>query len=97
VTTSLQRLLGGLANCAGRRCRSQPALKLKFRGCTKAIVGGKGKPREATFYLRGKRIRRDVHPPIEARLPRSAGARLTAVATSLDGRTVSLQRRLPSC
>ena len=97
VTASLQRLLGGLADCAGRRCRSKPALKLRFRGCTKATVGGKGKAQEGTFYLRGRRIHRDVRRPIEARLPRSAGARLTVVATSLDGRTVSLQRRVPSC
>jgi N-acetylglucosamine-6-sulfatase len=93
VKASLQRLLGGLARCAGRSCRSRPALKVRLRGCSAARLVGKGRAQEATFYLRGKKIGRDSKPPIRTRLPRaSAGARLEALAMSLDGRRVSLTR-----
>jgi N-acetylglucosamine-6-sulfatase len=98
VKASLQRLLGGLANCAGRTCRSRPALKLKVRNCSSAVVVGKGRAQEATFYLRGKKIGRDGKPPIRNRLPRFAsGAKLEAVTSSLDGRTVSLTGKLRGC
>ena len=95
VKGSLQRLLSSEAGCAGPGCRARPALKLKLRDCTSARVGGKGTPQEATFYLRGKKIRRDDKPPIRTQLPNpSSGARLQAVATSLDGRIVTLKRKL---
>ncbi len=98
VKASLQRLLGGLASCAGGRCRARPALKLKAKGCSTATVAGKGDPQEATFYLRGKRIGSDSKPPISVPLRHGAnGAKLEAVATSLDGRRVSLSRRLGGC
>jgi hypothetical protein len=97
VTASLQRLLSGLAGCAGRSCRQRPALKLRFKSCD-AVVAGKGDAQEATFYLRGKKIGTDSKPPIRRPLPRGAtGAKLEAIATSLDGRTVSLTRRVRGC
>src|SRR4051812_45822814 len=86
VKSSLQSLLGGLASCAGRTCRSRPALKLKVRNCSSAVVVGTGKAQEATFYLRGKKIGGDGKPPVRRRLPGFAsGAKLEAVASSLDG------------
>jgi N-acetylglucosamine-6-sulfatase len=98
VRSSLQRLLGGLVNCAGKACRSKPALKLRVRRCSTAAVAGKGKPQETTFYLRGKKVRTDAKPPIRVHLPSpSNGQRLEAVASSLDGRTVSLTRKLRGC
>ncbi|HEY3191290.1 MAG TPA: sulfatase [Solirubrobacterales bacterium] len=98
VKSSLQQLLGGLAGCAGRSCRARPAMKIKLRDCSSAVVAGKGKPQEATFYLRGKRIGRDGIPPIRTRLPgASGGAKLEAVVTSLDGRTVTVTRKLRGC
>ena len=98
VKGSLQRLLAGLANCAGRGCRSRPAVRLRVRNCATALLAGKGQPQDATFYLRGKRIRRDAKPPLRAHLPNaSSGARLVAVATSLDGRTVGLKTKLRGC
>ena len=91
---ALQRLLAGTADCAGRGCRQRPALKLRFRGCT-AQVAGKGRAQEATFYLRGKKVGTDSKPPIRKHLPRGAsGATVEAIASSLDGRRVSLTRRL---
>jgi N-acetylglucosamine-6-sulfatase len=98
VKTSLQRLLGGLANCAGRTCRARPAVKLKAKRCSVALVAGKGQPQEATFYLRGKKIGRDTKPPLRTHLHNVAsGESLQAVASSLDGRTVSLKRKLRGC
>jgi N-acetylglucosamine-6-sulfatase len=98
VKSSLQALLSGLARCAGKSCRARPALKLKPRNCSTAQVAGRGQPREATFYLRGKKIGRDVKPPIRIGLPRAfSGEKLEAVASSLDGRTVSLTRKLRGC
>ncbi len=95
VKASLQRLLGGLANCAGRTCRARPAVKLKAKSCSVALVAGKGEPQEATFYLRGKKIGRDAKPPLRTHLHNVAsGESLEAVASSLDGRTVSLKRKL---
>ena len=53
-------------NCAGKTCRARPAVKLKAADCSSAKVAGKGKPQEATFYLRGKKVGRDAKPPIRA-------------------------------
>jgi N-acetylglucosamine-6-sulfatase len=98
VKSSLQALLGGMRDCAGRRCRARPSMKLRLRDCSAAKVAGRGKPQEATFYLRGKKIGRDAKPPIRTRLPNGAsGARLEAVVSSLDGRTVGLTRKLRRC
>jgi N-acetylglucosamine-6-sulfatase len=92
--SALQRLLSTEANCAGQSCRVRPAVKLKAR-CSTAKVAGKGKPQEAIFYLRGKKLRRDAKPPIRTGLPNaSSGNKLEAVVTSLDGRTVALRRTL---
>ena len=73
-------------------------MKLKLRDCSKALVAGKGQPQEATFYLRRKKIARDVKPPLRQKLPNaSAGERVEAVALSLDGRKISLKRKLRDC
>jgi arylsulfatase A-like enzyme len=94
VQNALQRLLSSEAVCAGKRCRARPKVKLKAR-CTSAKVAGKGKPQEATFYLRGKKVKRDRKAPIRARLPHpSSGQKLEAVVSSLDGRIVTLKRTL---
>ena len=95
VSAALARLLGGLAKCAGETCRERPDLSLQVESCTTAQVTGTGNPQEATFYLGGRRIGLVDQPPIRIRLPTgSSGAQLEAVATSLDGRTVSLKRKL---
>jgi len=94
VQNALQRLLSSEARCAGRTCRAGPAVKLKAR-CTSAKVAGKGKPQEATFYLRGKKVKRDAKPPIQVGLPHPAsGNSLETVVSSLDGRIVTLRRTL---
>jgi N-acetylglucosamine-6-sulfatase len=98
VKGALARLLAQLQSCAGAGCRSKPAMKLKARKCSRASVGGKGEPQEATFYLRGKKVRRDARPPLQAKLPNAdSGDRVEAIALSLDGRKVSLKRKLRRC
>jgi hypothetical protein len=95
VRTSLQRLLGKLASCVGRACRGRPDLRLEVPSCSTAVVSGPDTPRDATFYLGGRRLGRDEVPPIRIGVPPgSRGKELQAVATSLDGRIVSLQQRL---
>ena len=75
-----------------------PALKLKTRNCSTALVVGKAEPQEATFYLRGKKVGSDAKPPIQIGLNKaSSGEKLEAVASSLDGRKVSLKRKLRGC
>jgi hypothetical protein len=70
-------------------------VKLKARRCSSAKVAGKGKPQEATFYLRRKKIRHDGKAPIQVKLPNaSTGNVLEAQVTSLDGRIVTLTRTL---
>ena len=94
----LAGLLGQLEGCAGRGCRTKPAVKLKLRDCSRALVAGAGQPQSATFYLRGKRIRFDGSPPLRAKLPNaSSGQRVEAIALSLDGRKVSLRGKLRGC
>jgi N-acetylglucosamine-6-sulfatase len=98
VKGALANLLGQLQACAGRGCRSKPAVKLRFRDCSRADVAGRGRPQEATFYLRGKKIHRDAKPPLRAPLRNaSSGQRVEAIALSLDGRKVSLERKLRGC
>jgi N-acetylglucosamine-6-sulfatase len=98
VQGALRGLLASVRNCAGRGCRVKPALKLKLRDCSRAAVAGKGQAQEATFYLRGKKIGRDAKPPLRVKLRHaSAGEKLEAVAASLDGRVVTLTRKLRGC
>jgi hypothetical protein len=95
VQSALQRLLSAEAKCAGKTCRARPAVKMKTRACSSAKVAGKGKPQEATFFLRGKKIGRDGKAPIRIRLHNAfSGNRLEAQVTSLDGRIVTLKRTL---
>jgi arylsulfatase A-like enzyme len=93
--SALQGLLSSEVQCAGKGCRKGPKVKLKARRCSSAKVAGKGKPQEATFYLRGKKLKQDAKAPIQVGLPNPAsGNRLEAVVTSLDGRIVTLRRTL---
>jgi hypothetical protein len=98
VKASLQNLLSVLATCAGKTCLATPALQLEVQNCSTALVTGTGRPQEATFYLRGKKIGTDTKPPIQLGIRHGTnGAPLEAVATSLDGLRISLTRKLSGC
>jgi hypothetical protein len=95
---ALRSLLGSIGNCAGRGCLAKPALKLKLHDCSRALVAGRAQAQEVTFYLRGKKVGRDAKAPLRVKLRHaSAGEKLEAVAESLDGRKVTLTRKLRRC
>jgi N-acetylglucosamine-6-sulfatase len=110
VQASLDRLLAGLKSCAGKSCRSRPALKLKleFRnggGCVASgvqarITGGSaGQVQSAGFFARGK-AGQDGSAPFERKigadeLSRSHKNRIRAIAMMLDGRLAGVQATTP--
>jgi N-acetylglucosamine-6-sulfatase len=110
VQASLDRLLAGLKSCAGKSCRSRPALKLKleFRnggGCVASgvqarITGGSaGEVQSAGFFARGK-AGQDGSAPFERKigadeLSRSHKNRIRAIAMMLDGRLAGVQATTP--
>jgi N-acetylglucosamine-6-sulfatase len=100
VRASLDRLLGRLANCAGNVCRSRPPAKLKVRSrggrCAARVVGHGSAPQRAVFYLGNRKLGTDGSAPLEHGVSGAAGATLRANVSVLDGRVVSLKRRLPA-
>jgi N-acetylglucosamine-6-sulfatase len=99
VRARLSALLGRLTKCAGGSCRERPpgALKVRSSGgrCVAHVVGRGSSPQEAVFYLRGKKLGHDGRAPLEHGVSGAKGAKLQALVTVLDGRRVSLTRRLP--
>jgi N-acetylglucosamine-6-sulfatase len=100
VRASLDRLLGRLGSCAGSVCRSQPPAKLKVRSrggrCAARVVGHGSGPQRAIFYLGNRKLGTDGSAPLEHGVSGGAGAKLRANVSVLDGRVVSLTRRLPA-
>jgi N-acetylglucosamine-6-sulfatase len=111
VKASLQRLLGTVANCAGRSCLSRPALKLKLSfgsggGCVSSgvqirVVGrDAGQELDAVFYAGNRKAGSDVQAPLggkigSGRLSRSHKNRITALVDVVDGRKTSVERTIP--
>ena len=92
-------LLSGLANCAGQDLPRAAGAEAQGAELLDRAGRRQGRqPQEATFYLRGKKIGSDAKPPIRIGLHHaSSGEKLEAVASSLDGRKVSLTRKLRGC
>jgi N-acetylglucosamine-6-sulfatase len=88
VRRGLARRLSALKDCAGRSCRTSPAVRLHVRRCT-ARVSGSGLER---VDFQSDRLRRDARAPFRAL---AGGRRLRARVRTLDGRVVTLDRRLP--
>ncbi len=88
VRKKLARRLASLKNCAGSSCRTGPRVRLRVRGCT-ARVSGSGLER-VNFH--SDRRSRDRRAPFRAV---AAGRKLRARVRTLDGRVVTLDRRLP--
>jgi arylsulfatase A-like enzyme len=84
VKTALDALLARLTSCAGKNpCAARPKLTLKFK------CGSSGfKTRVAGA---------DADQVVSAKVRRSGSNRIAAVATMLDGRKSTVERRAPSC
>jgi arylsulfatase A-like enzyme len=107
VQASLDRLLGAIGHCAGSSCRAHEKVKLRLRataGCGNLIAGFKGKQRkevvEAVFFAGSKKVGSDSSAPIEGSIPgrkvAGHGPTLQAIVTTLDGRELTVTRKLPS-
>jgi hypothetical protein len=100
VRGHLSALLAKLSKCAGASCRQRPPGKLRVRAaggrCIAHVQGHGGVPQEATFYLRGRKVARDGKAPLARTVSGPRGAKLQALVTVLDGRRVTLTKRLPA-
>jgi N-acetylglucosamine-6-sulfatase len=84
VESALDGLLGRLTACSGKNpCAARPKLKLKFK------CGGSG------FKTRAAGA--DAGQVESLSVKRSGGDRIAAVATMLDGRKTTVERRAPNC
>jgi N-acetylglucosamine-6-sulfatase len=100
VRGHLSALLAKLSKCAGASCRQRPPGKLSVRSgsgrCIAHVQGHGSGPQEATFYLRGRKVARDGKAPLTRTVSGPQGAKLQALVTVLDGRRVTLTKRLPA-
>jgi arylsulfatase A-like enzyme len=111
VRAKLDAALARLANCAGRSCRSKPALKLKLEfdnggGCVASgvkvrLVGGDaGSADRARFFVNDRKAGKDGAAPFKrkvgaGRLSSSRKNRIEVLATVLDGRVSTVGRSIP--
>jgi hypothetical protein len=86
------------------RLRGRRALGGCMRGRVRAAVAGAdaGQAKRAGFFRRGRRLRRDVRPPLNALVHRPHRGdrhthRVTARVRMADGRLVRLSRRFSGC
>ncbi len=110
VRDALGRLLDRLSGCAGRSCRSRPALKLRLDlpggGCIdsplRARLAGadRGEVVSARFFAGGRKAGKDGSDPFRARIGtgRLSAAHkneILALARMLDGRIAAFQAAAP--
>ncbi len=110
--TDLAARLARLRGCAGPVCRQGPRLSLRSRSrggrtCRRSrLLVGVGGPSvrrisQATFYLDGRRLKRDARAPfnvvVPKRLARPDGSLLEALVTLTDSRRLTLPRRIAGC
>jgi arylsulfatase A-like enzyme len=104
VRRALADRLDALRVCDGAECRLRPRLKLGVEACDPRFVvlevrgGDAGDVVETRFMLRGRGVRRDRGAPFRSRLPlrrlRRSKSAVEAVATLIDGRRVTISRRV---
>ena len=114
---ALAARLAALRSCAGKGCRTKPALELRLsrsvreggRSCrrpsnlvAKLRGGGAKSVTRVTFRVGSKLSGRDTGKPLEKRLkPRLLRAKrrpeIRAIAELVDGRELSLQKRVRIC
>ncbi len=111
IRAALAGRLAALKACRGRGCRRHPRLRLATRPrhrCARRAVRARivGSDRrtvaEVDFIVRGRRAARDRKPPFvkRVRIRRVRPGRrfrLRARATTVDGRVMTLDRRLRRC
>jgi N-acetylglucosamine-6-sulfatase len=90
VRADLARRLRALRVCAGRTCRARPAVRLRVSGCR---VSARGRAIQRVTF-RAQTRTSDHSGPFAARVD---GGRVRATVRTLDGRVVTLDRRLPDC
>jgi N-acetylglucosamine-6-sulfatase len=90
VQAELARRLSTLRVCAGGSCRTRPAVRLRVSGCR---VSASGRGIEKVGF-RSPAPTSDSRGPFSARI---GGGRVRATVRTLDGRVVTLDRRLPDC
>ena len=88
VRGRLARRLATLKTCVGAGCRAKPQVRLRLRGC-RARVSGSG---IESVDFRGRDRVRVRRSPFRALM---AGRALRARVTTIDGRIVTLDGRLP--
>jgi hypothetical protein len=90
VQAELARRLQALRVCAGQNCRTRPAVRLRVSGCR---VSARGRQIEGVTF-RARTRTSDSGGPFTALVD---GGRVRATVRTLDGRVVTLDRRLPRC
>jgi arylsulfatase A-like enzyme len=88
IQAELDARLAALADCAGRDCRARPELRLVLRGCRARVAGAGIEHVSFRSALRAS----DPLAPFGARV---AGRRLRSRVRTVDGRVLTLDRRLP--
>jgi N-acetylglucosamine-6-sulfatase len=90
VQAELARRLRDLRACVGPGCRTRPAVRLRVSGCR---VSASGRTIEKVTF-RARTRTSDGSGPFAAVVD---GGRVRATVRTLDGRVVTLDRRLPDC
>jgi N-acetylglucosamine-6-sulfatase len=90
VRAELSRRLRALRVCVGRGCRTRPAVRLRVTGCRVRARG----PAIQKVTFRARTRTSDGRRPFAALVD---GGRVRATVRMLDGRVVTLDRRLPAC
>jgi N-acetylglucosamine-6-sulfatase len=90
IRAQLARRLRALRVCAGRGCRTRPAVRLRVSGCR---VRARGRAIQKVTFRARTRTTVDGGP-FAALVD---GGRVRATVRTLDGRVVTLDRRLPDC
>jgi N-acetylglucosamine-6-sulfatase len=110
VEADLDALLARLTSCAGKSCRVRPGLKLRLShrggGCVAGGIKGElaGSDEddviEARFFANGHKAGSDGRAPFERKIgAKQLGGsknRISALATLLDGREVTVKRSAPA-
>jgi N-acetylglucosamine-6-sulfatase len=90
VRAGLARRLRVLRVCAGEGCRARPAVRLRVSGCR---VSASGRAIEKVTF-RARTRTSDGRVPFAVPVE---GRRVRATVRTVDGRVVTLDRRLPDC